>query len=57
MSTDRIIAINYELTQIGITFRETLAKALPLIEELQDLGVSLPPETRNLFAHLSKVNN
>lgn len=55
MSTERINQISYELNQAFITLKETCAKVLPLIEELQDLGVHLPPETRKMFLSLTNM--
>jgi hypothetical protein len=55
MSTERINQITSELTELFIAFKETCAKVLPLIEELQDLGVELPPETRKMFISLTKI--
>jgi hypothetical protein len=56
MSTERINQINHELQQALITVRETCTKVLPLIEELEDLGVRLPPETRKMFLSLTKMS-
>jgi hypothetical protein len=55
MSTERINQINSEIVEIFIAYRETLAKVLPLIEELQSLGVELPPETRKMFRSLTNM--
>ncbi len=52
MSAERINQITHELTETMIAFKETCAKVLPLIRELEDLGVPLPPETRKMFLNL-----
>ena len=56
MSTERINQITNELTEILIVYRESMAKALPLVQELERLGVKLPPESREMFLRLSKTN-
>ena len=55
MDIERINQITTELTEIFIAFKEACAKALPLAQELEDLGVPLPPETRKMFLSLTKM--
>ena len=55
MSTERMNQITFELTGILITVKEAATKALPLVQELEDLGVMLPPETRKMFLSLTKM--
>jgi hypothetical protein len=56
MSTERINQITFELTESLITLREVCAKVLPLVQELENLGVHLPPEIRKMFLNLTKMN-
>lgn len=55
MSAERINQINTEFIEILITLKEACARAVPLAQELEDLGVKLPPETRKMFLSLSKM--
>jgi hypothetical protein len=49
MSTERINQITCELIGIAAELQSITARALPLVQELGDLGIPLPPEARAMF--------
>jgi hypothetical protein len=52
MSIERINAITQELMDVFAEMQVSAARAYPLINELADLGVALPPELRAMVNSL-----
>jgi hypothetical protein len=56
MSTERISKITCELLWLASELKTLTAKILPLVKELEELGIPLPPEIQAMFLAL-KPNN
>lgn len=49
MSTEKILQLTHELIGLCAELQSLQAKAFPIVQELQQLGVQLPPEVQAML--------